>query len=442
MGQSVPPAHLPGAASHRITELPGGLRVATEAMPAVRSVALGYWIDTGSRDERHEQAGLSHLLEHLLFRGTANFTSLEVDQIFDEMGAELNAGTGKETTSVYSRVLDIHLERAVEVMSDMVWRPAIDDIDPERQVILEEIAMYEDDPQDKVFDLLGEATFGDDPLGRSVIGRAEVVRDTPPEAIRTFHQERYRPGEVVIAATGSVDHDALVELVARHAPEPGRHAPAAGPGAVPAVRRARWEVKETEQFHFCLGGPGVARDDPRRFALRVLDAILGATGSSRLFQEVRERRGLAYSVFSFLAHHEGAGQVGIYVGTRPDNLSEALAIVTAELERLQESPVSGAELARAKEHVKGRTVLALESTSARMSRLGASLLTGVPLYSLDELIELIDAITVEDLTALARELWRPAALSVACIGPDERRLRAAMEAAEPLADLAGAPVVG
>lgn len=299
--------------------------------------------------------------------------------------------------------------------------------------------MYEDDPQDKVFDLLGEATFGDDPLGRSVIGRAEVVRDTPPAAIRAFHRERYQPGTVVVAATGSLDHDALVELVGRHAPEPRGSARSVTQGSVPGVRRARWEVKETEQFHVCLGGTGVARDDPRRFALRVLDAILGATGSSRLFQEVRERRGLAYSVYSFVAHHEGAGQVGVYLGTRPENLSEALAIVTAELERLQQSPVSEAELVRAREHVKGRTVLALESTSARMSRLGSSLLTGVPLYSLDELIELIDAITVEDLTALARELWRPAALSIACIGPDERGLRAALEAAEPLADLAGAP---
>src|SRR4051794_39509015 len=198
-------------------------------MPSVRSAALGFWIGTGSCAETDEQAGLSHLLEHLLFRGSERFGSLEIDQIFDGMGAELNAGTGKETTSIYSRVLDVHLPRALEVMSDMVWRPAYEDADTEREVVLEEIAMYEDDPQDKVFDVLGEAVFGDHPLGRAIIGRKEVIANSPLPLIRGFHDVRYVPGNMVVAAAGSVDHHALVEGVERWLPPTRGEAPAPGP---------------------------------------------------------------------------------------------------------------------------------------------------------------------------------------------------------------------
>src|SRR5918994_5446697 len=199
----------------RVTPLDSGVRVVSESMDSVRSVALGFWIGTGSSNEDEPRAGLSHLIEHMLFRGTARFGSLEIDQIFDAMGAELNAGTGKETTSVYSRVLDRHLERALDVMADMVWRPRFDadELEQEREIVLEEIAMYEDDPQDKVFDVLGEAVFGAPPLGRAIIGRADVVGTTGPDALRAFHAVRYVPSNVVVAAAGSVDHDRLVALV-------------------------------------------------------------------------------------------------------------------------------------------------------------------------------------------------------------------------------------
>ena len=416
---------------HQLTELGSGVRVVTEHMPAVRSAALGFWIGSGSVFETDEQAGLSHLLEHLLFRGSERFSSLEIDQIFDGMGAELNAGTGKETTSVHSRVLDRHLPRALEVMADMVWRPAFEDADTEREVILEEIAMYEDDPQDKVFDVLGEAVFGSHPLGRAVIGRAEVIAGTPLEVIERFHATRYVPANVVVAAAGSVDHDRLVALVSdRLPPDPGM---AAEPPPPPRELspRVRFERKDTEQFHACVGAPGIARDDERRFALRVLDNVLGGTSSSRLFQEVRERRGLAYSVYSFSNQYAGTGQVGIYLGTRTDNLQPALAVVAAELDRLREQPATDAELERSKENVKGRLVLSLESTSARMSRLGSSILTGVPLLGVDELIERIDAVTLADLEALATELFDPAEMSGACIGPDEEAFRDALEPVSP-----------
>jgi predicted Zn-dependent peptidase len=403
---------------HRLTELDTGVRVVTEAMPSVRSVALGFWVGTGSRVEGAGQAGLSHLLEHLLFRGASRYGSLEIDQIFDAMGAEINAGTGKETTSLYSRVLDVHLERAFDVMADMVWLPSLQEVDPERAVVLEEIAMYEDDPQDKIFDVLGAAVFAGDPLGRAIIGRPEVIRDTPVDAIRAFHRSRYRPDNIVVAAAGSIEHERLVELVAASLPgdeRAGEPPPRGAPSSTPQVR---FERKETEQYHVCLGGTGIPRDDDRRFALRVLDNILGGTSSSRLFQEVREKRGLAYSVYTFLNHYAGTGQIGLYLGTRPDNLAEALAVVGAELERMQDDPATQDELERSKDNVKGRVVLSLESTGTRMNRLGSSVLTDVPVLGIDEVIERIDAVTLDDLRELAAALWPVRRLSAAGIGVD------------------------
>jgi len=420
---------------HRITTLDSGVRIVTEAMPSVRSVSLGCWIGAGSRGESDAQAGLSHLIEHLLFKGSEKYGSLEIDQLFDAMGAELNAGTGKETTSLYARVIDVHLEDALDAMADMTWRPTFADVDSEREVILEEIAMYEDDPQDKVFDVLGEAVFGGHPLGRAVIGRAQVVAQTPVERIAAFHAERYVPGNVVVAAAGSVEHDRLVELIAARAPSGG--APGAAPVPEPAPEqtapRVRFERKDTEQYHVCLGGSGLARDDERRFALRVLDTIFGGTSSSRLFQEVRERRGLAYAVYSFAGQFADTGQVGLYLGTRAENLTAALGVVGEELAHLRREPASAEELVRAKENLKGRVVLSLESTGARMNRLGSHVLGDVPLLSVEEVIARIDAVTREQLAALAEELFAPERLSAAGIGPDED---AFAEAIEPL-NLAG-----
>jgi len=418
---------------HRLTTLGSGVRIVTEAMPSVRSVALGFWIATGSRAESEAQAGLSHLLEHLLFKGSAKYSSLEIDQIFDAMGAELNAGTGKETTSVYARVIDEHVPEAFDVMADMVFRPALVEIDSERAVILEEIAMYEDDPQEKVFDLLGEAVFGDDPLGRAIIGRASVIAETPAEEIARFHASRYVPSNVVIAAAGAVDHDALVELAEERTAELDRAA--AGPSApgTPTVGTARikFERKDTEQYHVCLGGPGISRHDDRRFALRVLDTIFGGTSSSRLFQEIRERRGLAYAVYSFTSAYQDTGQIGLYLGTRPENVAEALAVVGSELVRVREQAVTAEELDRAKENLKGRVVLALESTGARMNRLGSELLAAAPLLPLDEVVERIDAVTREDVGALVEELWAPERLSAAGIGPEEAKFEEAITAIGP-----------
>jgi predicted Zn-dependent peptidase len=411
------------------------VRVVTERMPSVRSVALGFWIGAGSASEHDGEAGISHLLEHMLFRGTESFGSEEIDQIFDAMGAEINAGTDKEATSLYTRVLDRHLERAFEVMGEMVFQPRFGELETEREVVLEEIAMYEDDPQEKVFDVLGEAVFGSHPLGRAVIGTAQVVGSVTLEQLAAFHGSRYDPREIVIAAAGSIEHDALVQLASSL---PIAEAAGAGQGASEAAnghdaagepdfaRRVHFSEKDTEQYHLCLGGAGLGREDERRFALRVLEGVLGATSSSRLFQEVRERRGLAYSVFSFSNMYAHTGEIGLYVGTRPDNLEQALAVIASELERCVERPADEQELTRSRENLKGRVVLSMESTAARMSHLGASLLHEMPILSVDEVIERIDAVSLSDLEALAGELFAPERLSVACVGPDRQIFDAAI----------------
>jgi predicted Zn-dependent peptidase len=436
---------------HRITTLDSGVRIVTERVPSVRSVALGFWIATGSVSEHEDQAGISHLLEHMLFRGTERYGSQEIDEIFDAMGAEINAGTDKEATSLYTRVLDRHLEHAFDVMSDMIWQPRFGELEAEREVVLEEIAMYEDDPQDRVFDVLGKAIFGSHPLGRAVIGTAAVVGVVTREQLQAFHAQRYLPGSIVISAAGSIDHDALVQMAsavdqaraqalsadgngacstpadAAGADTQAAQAAAAAAGEPDFQPRAQFLQKDTEQYHVCVGGAGIARADERRFALRVLEGVLGGTSSSRLFQEIRERRGLAYSVFTFSNLFAHTGEVGLYVGTRPDKIREALAVVAAELRRCVEDPASEAELIRSRENLKGRVVLGMESTGARMSRLGASILGELPILSVNEMIERIDSVELEQVRQLAGELFEPSGLSVAGVGPDESEFMAAIE---------------
>ncbi|MGA8363962.1 MAG: pitrilysin family protein, partial [Solirubrobacteraceae bacterium] len=428
---------------HRTTTLENGVRVITERIENVRSVALGFWIGTGSAMESDGQAGMSHLLEHMLFRGTERYRSHEIDELFDAMGAEINAGTDRESTSLYTRVMDRHLERAFDVAAEMVWRPKFESLEAEREVVLEEIAMYEDDPQDRVFDVLGEAVFGAHPLGRAVIGTAAVVRGVTDEQLRAFHDERYAPLRIVIAAAGSLDHDTLVELARAAGPGSPRTGTDARANVTPPAqaslaepefeRRVRFLRKDTEQYHVCLGGRGISRHDERRFALRVLEGVLGGTSSSRLFQEVRERRGLAYSVFSFSSQYADTGEIGLYVGTRPDNLQEALATIASELERVIEDPASPQELDRSRENLKGRVALSLESTAARMNRLGSALLGEVPIYSVDEIVDRIDAVTVDDLRELTRELFAPETLSAAGVGAEEDAFLQALAPLEKVA---------
>ncbi len=392
----------------------------------MRSVALGLWVRTGSRNEAPGQAGLSHFLEHLLFKGTPRFSAIEIAERFDGLGAAVNAATGKETTHLHARFLDEHTEAVFDLLAEMLLAPTYPEIDSEREVVLEEIAMYEDEPQDRVHDVLAEAVFGGHPLGRRVLGEAEVISSVPVEEIESYRRAHYTAGSVVVGAAGHVDHTEIVALAERLvSPAVGENGAksAAGPEEKP---RLCFYEKDTEQYHICFGAPGIDRGDERRYALAVLDSIFGGSSSSRLFREVREKRGLAYAVGSYNEQYTDSGLVAGYVGTREDNVEEACSIIGAELARLRSEPVSAEELARAKESVKGRLVLSSESTAARMSRISRATLFELPIDSLDRMLAKVDAVTVEDLTELAQELYGAERLSAACIGRDESRFKDAL----------------
>jgi predicted Zn-dependent peptidase len=411
-----------------LTELDSGLRVVTEGVPSVRSVALGMWVRTGSRDEAQAQAGVSHFLEHLLFKGTERHSAIEISELFDGMGASTNAATGKETTHLHTRFLDEHTETAFDLMAEMLLAPSLppSEIDSEREVVLEEIAMYEDEPQDRVHDVLSEAIYGDHPLGRRVLGRAEVIGSIPVQEIAGYHAERYTADNIVVAAAGHVEHAQIVELSQRFLSSSGAAEDREpGPAHEPEAQHLRFYEKETEQYHICFGGPGISRGDDRRYALGILDAIFGGSISSRLFREVREKRGLAYAVGSYTDQFADRGTIAMYVGTRAENVGEACEIIGRELSRLHQDGVSIEEMDRAKEHIKGRLVLGLESTRARMGRIASGILFDIPLLSLDQMLERVDAVEPGELAALARELYDPAALAAACVGPDEDPFRAA-----------------
>jgi len=300
----------------QITELDSGIRVVTEEVPSVRSVALGLWVRTGSRDETPAQSGVSHFLEHLLFKGTKRYSAIEIAEIFDGLGASVNAATGKETTNLYARFLDTHTDEVFDLLSEMLLGPTYPEIDSERQVVLEEIAMYEDEPQDKVHDVLDAAVFGQHPLGRRVLGRAEVISSIPVPDIDAYHRQRYTGANIVVAAAGNLEHDRIVELSKRHVePASAGDETALEPPRIDGSQVA-FQQKDTEQFHICFGGAGIERGDERRYGLGVLDAVFGGSSSSRLFREVREKRGLAYAVGSYTQQYVDGGLIGIYVGTR------------------------------------------------------------------------------------------------------------------------------
>jgi predicted Zn-dependent peptidase len=407
---------------HRLTDLGSGVRVVTEEVPSVRSVALGLWVRTGSRDETPAQAGVSHFLEHLLFKGTERFSAIEISERFDGLGASVNAATGKETTHLHARFLDEHTDEVFDLLAEMLLAPTYPEVDSEREVVLEEIAMYEDEPQDRVHDFLADAVFGEHPLGRRVLGEADVIASIPVPDIDSYHQMRYTGANVVVGAAGHLEHERIAELAGRLvSPAPGGEE--VKPVALEQRTRLRFHAKETEQYHICFGAPGIVREDERRYALAVLDSIFGGSTSSRLFREVREKRGLAYSVGSYSDQYTDSGLVAIYVGTREENVEEACAIIGAELERLRSEPVSDEELTRAKESVKGRLVLSSESTGARMTRISRATLFGLPIDTLDEMLAKVDAVSVDDLTELAAELYGAERLSAACVGRDEERFR-------------------
>ncbi|WP_433279810.1 M16 family metallopeptidase [Pseudonocardia xinjiangensis] len=422
-------APAPGGVSR--TALPGGLRVLTETVPGVRSVSLGIWIGIGSRDETPRQAGAAHYLEHLLFKGTRRRTAVDIAEQFDAVGGELNAFTEKEHTCYYAQVLDTDLPLAVDVLADVVtaatMAPA--DVEVERGVVLEEIAMRDDDPEDLLAELFDETMFGDHPLGRPVIGSEQSIRAMSRETLHDFWRGKYTTPRMVVAAAGNLVHSDVVELVTAAL---GDAAAAAGPAASVGPRRPAPAVlapgprlvlqsEDTEQAHLMLGVPGLSRHHPLRTVLTVLNTALGGGPSSRLFQQVREQRGLAYSVYSAVTSYSDAGHLAVYAGCAPERLDEVVAVVRGVLAEVAADGLTPAEVARAKGNLRGGLVLGLEDTPSRMNRLGRGELDHGRTRPVQESLDRIAAVTPEQVSDLARELLA-VPLTAAVVGPyDEER---------------------
>lgn len=402
------------------TTLDSGVRVVTETMASVRSAALGFWIGVGSRDETPEQAGCSHFLEHTLFKGTSRRTALQIAEELDEVGGEMNAFTSRELTCFYARTLDRDLPLAFDVLGDMLCdatnAPA--DIESERQVVLEEINIHLDSPDDLVHSDFSEMLLDRHPLSLETLGTIESITGMPRDRIHDYYLDNYRPANLTVAAAGNVDHDAVVAMVDERIGDLGR------PGGTPPARTAptSWgtgrvhvRTRPTEQVHVVLGGPGISHSDERRHALRILNTFLGGGMSSRLFQEIRENRGLAYTTYSYASGYSDAGMYGAYAGTTPGKVDEVLKVLVAELDRLPDT-ITEVEIDRARGTLKGGMVLALEDTGSRMTRLGKLVCTDSELTTVDDAIAKIDEVTVEDVRAVARDiLGGPRSLAV--VGP-------------------------
>ena len=404
----------------REKRLPTGLRVFSEPLAEATSVSLGVWIRAGSRDERDEVAGISHLMEHMLFKGTPDMDALEVAQAFESIGAQENAATGEEYTVLYARFLPEHLERALDIMSDMILRPTLADLEREREVIVEEIKMYEDRPDQMADEYLSSLIFYKDTLGRPIIGSAQTVRGVDHETLRGFHEETYTAPNVFVVGAGKVDPDRLQEMVQEKL--------SGLPEGEPFVREARpqtpesrvyYKFKETEQYHVSIGSLGIPAKSEDRHAMAALNNVLGGGMSSRLFQEVREKRGLAYAVYSYHQGYSDAGAIKTYVGSTTGNVGEAVKVIAEQLERIQEEPVSDEELERTKQQLKSSTLLALESTAARMNRIGRSIITGSELLTPEEISARIEAVSAEDVQRLARAHLNLDNMYLSAVGPKE-----------------------
>jgi predicted Zn-dependent peptidase len=412
----------------RRTVLPGGLRVVTEAMPGVRSAAIGVWVGVGSRDEAPTLSGASHFLEHLLFKGTPSRSALDISVSLDEVGGEFNAFTAKEYTCFHARVLDEDLPLAVDVLGDMVTSSTIApaDVEAEREVILDEIAMHDDDPDDVVHNLFAEKAWGSSPLGRPIAGTVESIQSLTRTQIARYYRSRYAPENMVVSVAGNVDHAAVVRLVRKAFSRSNFLADTAVRPLPPrrgerARRSASGEAlvsRPFEQVNLVLGVNGLVRTDDRRYALGVLNAALGGGTSSRLFQEVREQRGLAYSVYSYAAHYADAGAFAVSVGCLPSKVDDVLTVVRGELARMAEHGITPEELERGKGQLRGGMVLGLEDSVSRMARIAKAELLYDELPSIDEVLGRVDDVTLDDVATLARNLFsQPQTLAV--VGPFE-----------------------
>jgi predicted Zn-dependent peptidase len=412
------------------TEFTSGLRVVTERMPGVRSVSLGFWVLAGSRDEPHAISGSSHFLEHLLFKGTTARSARDIAEAFDAVGGDVNAFTSKEYTCFYARVLDGDLELAVDHLTDMfehaVLRSA--DLDAERQVILEEINMHEDSPEDVIHDVFTETLWPAHALGRPVLGTAETIRAATRAKVHRFYRRHYQPGRLVVAAAGNLRHESLLRMLRRRM-DTGRErregSPSAwtlrGAGSAPSPSaRSLVKRRKTEQAHICLGTNGLPRMDPDRFAFLIVNGALGTGMSSRLFQEIREKRGLVYSVYSYHSQYTEAGVFSCYAGTTPARAHEVIGLLRRELEDVAAGGLTREEFERAKGHVKGSMVLSLEDPGGRMSRIGKSEIAHGEILTVNEALRRVEAVTLDEARRVAeRVLSQPMTLTV--LGPFAKR---------------------
>jgi predicted Zn-dependent peptidase len=409
--------------AYRKSALPNGVRLVTETMPHVRSVAVGIWVETGSRVEPEPLGGISHLIEHLVFKGTATRSAEEIARAIDSVGGHMDAFTAKEHTCFYVSVLDEHLPLAVSLLTDILRQPlfAEPDIEKEKAVVLQEIKMVEDTPDDLVHDLFAERIWADHPLGRPILGRWDVVKGFDRDTVLSHFEREYAPGRIVVAVAGHAEHERVAELFAAGFEGWGR--PAVRPAlAPPALRSGVHTVhKPLEQVHLVVGLPGVSDSAPDRYALYLLNDIIGGSMSSRLFQEVRERQALVYSVHSGQQAYRDTGLFYVYAGTDPANLGKVLQALMKEIRGLKKDGVTAEELRRAKDHLKGSLMLSLESTSSRMNRLASHEMRFGSFMSMDEMLAAIDRVPMEEVDAVTHRVLDEEQLALLTLGPVDRR---------------------
>ncbi|MDH4100596.1 MAG: insulinase family protein [Nitrospirota bacterium] len=399
--------------------LDNGIRVVSEAIPHVKSVSIGVWVNTGSRNEREDEHGVSHFLEHMVFKGTVRRTARDIAIEIDSIGGELNAFTSRENTAYYVKVLDEHLPVAVDLLSDIVLHSTLnpDDIATERKVILEEIKMVEDTPDDFIHDLFTDATWGGNPLGRSILGTHQSVGALNRDNLTTYIERRYLPEEIVISVAGNIDHVFVMNLLQRtfgRLERKGSIAPLTPPRFTASVL---CKEKKLEQVQICMGAEGLSQVHEDRYAAYVLNAVLGSSMSSRLFQEIREQRGLAYSIYSYLQAARDAGVFAVYAGTSPDTAGSVIELTMDEIGRIRETPLTPSELQKAKDQIKGNLMLSLESTQSRMSQLAKQELYFGRYFPLEEILREIDAVTAEKVLGIASSIFKKGGMSLATLGP-------------------------
>jgi len=401
------------------TVLANGITILTKEMPHVRSVSMGVWVNVGARDESPEENGLSHLIEHMIFKGTRKRTAYQIAKEFDAIGGQTNAFTAMENTCYHARVLASHLDTMVDILTDIFLNSVFEarEVDRERPVILQEIGMVEDSPEEFIHIFAGKNYWGDNPLGRSILGTPENVLRFDAEAVRDFFLRAYQPDRILVAAAGQVSHSAFVERIAPAFEKippggefPQRRTPAGG-------RRIDFCHRQLEQVHICLSSPGLATTDPERFAFSLMNSILGGNMSSRLFQEIREKRGLAYAVYSYLVSYEDTGMFGVYAGVEPTRALEVSALIAGEMRRLKQMPVLAEELRDAKEFTKGNMLLANESTENQMVRLAQGEINFQRYVPIEEVVDKVEAVTPDDIQALASRLFEDDHLVLSLLGP-------------------------